>query len=252
MYDELNERTLGAVITDLKRAISNRKVEMTTEGLMVLGDTAITIGGVFDTSISRHELVQRAIDEQDPEKEAWMRKWVAAMGFNKTREGYFTEQHSADHNLIPAAGMKYILNVIFGSTLKKSTWYVGLFTDNYSPAQDWDVNWAGATSGPEAPELADAAYDESGRQAATFGTATGTTNGTIATSSATAFTLATGQADVAIYGATLNSSATVAYNVLPASSTEVLVAATKFGTAKTGLSAADVINVSYSITGSST
>jgi hypothetical protein len=254
MYDELNKRTLGAVITDLKRAISNRKVEMTPHGLMVLGDTDISIGGVFDTSISRHELVQRAIDDGDPEKEAWMRKWVAAMGFSRTREGYFTDHHSADHNLIPQAGMKYLLDVIFGSRSKFSTWYIGLFTSNHDPAEDWDCHWAGALSGPEATELADAAYDESGRQAAVFGSAangTASGTGTIATSAATAFTLATGQSAVSIYGATLNSIATVTYNVLPANTTEELIAATKFGSAKTGLGAADVINVSYSITGSS-
>jgi len=242
---EINQKTIGSVISDLKRALANRKIEVTPEGLMVLGDTNISIGGVFDTWVNRHELVQKAIDEKDHEKEAWARKWVSAMGFDKTGQGYFSEYCSADHNLIPDGGINYILNVIFGSTAKLSNWYVGLFTSDHTPAPDWGSNWAGATSGPDATELANAAYNETNRQLAVFGSAT---TKTIATSSATVFTLATGQSNVAIYGATLNSVSTVAYN----EANEILLAATKFGSPKTGLGAADVINVSYSITGSST
>jgi hypothetical protein len=186
-----------------------------------------------------------------------------AMGYTRTGEGYFTEQHSADHNLIPKAGIKYLLNVIFGSTSKESTWYVGLIASNHSPDADWTSVWAGATSGPEATELNDSvqyaaagstgnSYTASGRPAATFGSAadgSASGTGTIATSSATAFTLHTGSTAVSIYGATLNSTATCKYN--GTAGDEVLIAATLFGSAKTGLSAADIINVSYSITGSS-
>jgi hypothetical protein len=93
-------------------------------------------------------------------------------------------------------------------------------------------------------------YTASGRPSAAFGAAANgavSGTGTIATSSATAFTLQTGSTGLSIYGATLNSIATCKYNATD----KVLIAATEFGSAKTGLGAADVINVSYSITGSS-
>jgi hypothetical protein len=61
--------------------------------------------------------------------------------------------------------------------------------------------------------------------------------------------LQTGSTGLSIYGATLNSTNTCKYN--GTAGDEVLIAATEFGSAKTGLGAADVINVSYSITGSS-
>jgi hypothetical protein len=159
--------------------------------------------------------------------------------------------------------MKYLLNVIFGSTSKESTWYVGLIASNHSPDSDWTSVWAGASSGPEATELNDSvqyaaagstgnSYTASGRPSAAFGAAANGTapgTGTIATSSATAFTLQTGSTGLSIYGATLNSINTCKYN--GTAGDEVLIAATAFGSAKTGLGAADVINVSYSITGSS-
>lgn len=236
---------LSSLIRDLKRAVANKKYEHDGAMLRIGADVNLAIGGVFSSFIQRHARVQKAIDSGDPALVARLREEVRQLGFHRTREGYFSDQFSLDHNLIPNAGINFILDVIYGSTSKISTWYQGLFTSNSTPAAGWTSAWAGASSGPVATELPDASYDESGRQAAVFGSAT---SKKISTSTPTTFTLATGTSGITIYGSTLNESATVAYN----STDKKLVAATTFANAKSGLGAADVINVSYEITGSST
>jgi hypothetical protein len=204
----------------------------------------VQVGGVFDSQIQRHDLVQQAIDDGDVARERWLREWVRKTGALARREGYHVQQVGADHNLIPDAGINTLLDIIFGATSKITTWYQGPFTSNSTPGAAWVSNWAGAGSGPLATELANAAYDETNRQAATFGSAA---TKSIATSSATTFTIAAGQSDISLYGSTLNDIATVAYNATD----QVLMAATRFASAKTGLGAADVVNISYTISGSS-
>jgi hypothetical protein len=93
--------------------------------------------------------------------------------------------------------------------------------------------------------LANAQYDESGRRAATFGSASSSQS--ISSSTSTTLTIATGESGITLYGTTLNQSSTVAYNVTD----QVLLAATAFSSAKSGLGAADVINLDYTITASS-
>lgn len=243
------EFKLGAspvsLFKDLRRALANRKVDFTENGLMILREAGIQVGGVFESQVLRHDFVQRAIDEGDPDREAWAREWVRATGAHRNFTGYHTQQQSADKNLVPDAGLNTLLNIIFGSTAKISTWYQGPFTSNSTPGASWASNWAGASSGPLATELPNAAYDESNRQAAVFGAAS---SKTIATSSATTFTIAAGQSDLSIYGSTLNNIATVAYDATD----RVLMAATRFTSPKSGLGAADVVQISYSFTGSST
>jgi hypothetical protein len=153
---------------------------------------------------------------------------------------------SADHNQIPDAGINFLLNVIFGSTAKIGTWYHGPFKSNWASFTAAQSNWAGATSGPLATELANADYDETNRQAAVFGTPAAAK--TMTASAATRFTLATGASGITLYGSTLNSVATVGYNATD----QVLLAAAQFGSPKAGLGAADKIDIEYEIVGSST
>jgi hypothetical protein len=234
-----------SLLRDLRRLVAARRFEFNDEGLMVFrNDVNVQVGGIFDSQVQRHDLVQQAIDDGDKPRELWLREWVRKTGALARREGYHTQQAGSDHNLIPDAGINTLLDIIFGSTAKITTWYQGPFTSNSTPGAAWLSNWAGATSGPLATELANAAYDETNRQAATFGSAA---TKSIATSSATTFTLASGQSDVSLYGSTLNNVATVAYDVTD----KVLIAATRFSSAKTGLGAADVVNISYTISGSS-
>lgn len=234
----------AALQRDIQRAVTARAIEFDEQGRMILGNHInVRLGGVFTSGIERHRLVQEAIDKGDPEREAWARQMVAQLGCPRT--GYVLEQIGTDHNLIPDAGLNHYLDVVLGGGVQVATWYFGLFKSNWTPIAGALSNWAGAGSGPLATELAQAEFNESGRQAAVFGAAAAKVK---ATSTPSVFTLATGTSGISLYGATLNSTATVAYNATD----KVLVAATRFTTAKTGLGATDKANVEYTITGSST
>jgi hypothetical protein len=236
---------LAKIMRDLKRAEAQGKVSFTDDGLMIIGNAGLQVGGVFDSWIHRHELVQRAIDDADPEKEIWAREFVRLRGDLATRRGYFKTMESKEPNLIPNVGLNFVLNVLFFSTSKISTWYHGPFISNWTPVATAQSNWAGAGSGPLATELANAQFDESNRQAATFGTTASSQS--ISSSASTTITLATGESGITLYGTTLNQSSTVAYNATDL----ILLAATAFSTAKSGLGAADVINLDYTISASS-
>jgi hypothetical protein len=233
-----------SLLRDIKRAAADRAIEITDTGDVLIGrDVNFKVGGVFDAWISRSDEVQAAIDAGDTPREVFLRESMLASG--AVGRGYHNQQFSHDHNLIPDAGINALLMIIFGATAKVATWFQGPFTSNSTPGASWTSAWAGASSGPLATELANAAYNESNRQAAVFGAASAKS---IATSSPTTFTIATGQSGITLYGSTLNSTATVAYNATD----QVLMAATRFTSAKSGLGAADVVNISYTITGSST
>ena len=234
-----------ALKRDIQRAAANNMIEFDEQGRMVLGrDINVSLGGVFTSSIGRHDLVRQALEAKDPVLEAMARLQVARLGAG-ARGGYALEQISEEHNLIPDAGLNHYLDVVLGGGVQVATWYFGLFKSNWTPIAGALSNWAGAGSGPLATELLQAEFDESGRQAAVFGAAAAKVK---ATSTPSVFTLATGTSGISLYGATLNSTATVAYNVTD----KVLIAATRFTTAKTGLGATDKANVAYTITGSST
>jgi len=227
---------------DLKhvlQAVKDRKIEFTEDGLMVVRND-FRIGGAFHARILRDENVQRAIDDNDPELEVWARQRALA-GHGK----YFELSAERSPNLIPDAAINSILDVYFGAASKTTVWYVGCFTSDWTPSAGALSNWAGATSGPLATELPNASYTESYRQIAAFGTAA---SKKIATTAAATFTLATGISGVTLYGATLNSISTVAYNATD----QRLAAATRFATAKSGLSAGDKAEISYEVAGSST
>ena len=210
-----------------------------------LTDSAVFhIGGVFHSSVSRHEDIQRAIDDHDPEKEQWVRKQVAAKRRQLSKAGFVTVQEEHTHNLIPNKGLEFLLNLAFSSRAKVSTWYHGPFISNWTPPASAESNWAGVTSGPLATELPSAQFVESNRQPAMFADAT---DGTIETSGATQITIAAGVSGLTVYGTTLNSSQAVGYN----SSDQVLLAATRFATPKSGLGETDILNLSYTLTASS-
>ena len=230
----IGERELGHIL----QAVKDGKIEFTDDGLMVVRQD-FAVGGVFNARILRDELVQDAIEQGDPEMEAWARQQALAGKGN-----YFELSAERSPNRIPDAAINNILDVYFGSASKTSVWYIGCFTSDWTPGAGALSNWAGATSGPLATELPNASYTESNRQIAAFGSAA---SKKIATSTAATFTLATGISNVTLYGATLNSIATVAYNATD----QRLAAATRFATAKSGLSAGDKAEISYEVSGSS-
>ena len=206
---------------------------------------AFLVGGVFGASVSRHHLVQEALEAKDPEKVAWMRSFIRSKGFDKSKEGYVTVDQDAVPNIIPTVGLNFILNVLFHTTPKNSTWYHGPFTTNWVPTANAASNWAGSTAGPLATELQADQFTNTNRQPASF--STGAAEGSIAASSATQITIADGVESITVYGTTLNSTQQVNYNQTDA----VLLAATRFPNPKSGLGAADVLNLSYTLTVSS-
>jgi hypothetical protein len=52
------------------------------------------------------------------------------------------EDEQIDYNLIPAAGILHVLDVVFGATAKTATWYLALFSGNATPDSTWTAaNW---------------------------------------------------------------------------------------------------------------
>lgn len=218
---------------------------MTTLSQAVLAEPGkFNIGGVFSAEVMRHESVQRAIDDHDPEKEAWARHQVMKRGWTRTKEGFFVRDQERTPNLIPTQGLNFILNLVLSSRSKVTSWYHGPFTSNWTPTAGAKSNWAGASAGPLATELADAQFVETDRQGASFDTADA---GSIASSAPTQITIQTGVTNLTVYGTTLNSAQAVNYNMTD----QVLLAATRFTNPKSGLGEADVLNLSYTLTATS-
>lgn len=219
------------------------RMEFDEQGRLVICND-FRIGGVFTAKVLEHEMMARALESGDPGEVQWAERMIRDNGWVASGYGYYEKGQAASHNLLPVASRNNCLDVWLGNTAKSATWYIATFTSDWNTAgADAALsNWAGASSGPLATELADAAYDETNRQAATFGTAA--SGGVIASSAPTRYTLATGQSGVSIYGAVLTNVATVAYN----STDKILAAATSFPTPITGLAATHKIDLEYSLT----
>lgn len=205
----------------------------------------LVVGGVFHSWVMRHAAVQKAIEEGDPEKEAWLRQQLFASGAVNGDVGFEKMMESSDHNLIPDAGINAMLDILFRTAVtKKSNWYQGPIKTNVTPAAGWLSNWSGAGGAAPASELVPTTdYTVSARPEAVF-TAAGSKK---IACTATRFTLASGASGITLYGSTLNSVSMAAYNVTD----QVLAAATLFSTAKSGLGAGDKIDIEYEITGAS-
>jgi hypothetical protein len=237
---------IEALVREVKAAQAAGKIAFSDDGkLMILTPAKLAVGGVFNTWIMRHEAVQRAIEDGDPEKEVWLREALLRGGAEFSDAGYFRTMQSEDHNLIPDAGINHILDVVFRTAVsKKSNWYQGPIKTNVTPAAGWLSNWSGAGGAAPASELVPTTdYTVSARVEAVF-TAAGSKK---IACTATRFTLASGTSGITLYGSTLNSVSTAAYNVTD----QVLAAATLFSASKSGLGAADKIDIEYEITGAS-
>ena len=234
------------LLKELEAAVRRGEVEFDEEGRMLFPKTRLTVGGVFSGEVLEHEAVLMAKESKDLERELWMRKHVREIGDVFARRHYVMAQRVESPNRIPNGGLDFTLNLLMYTTAKISTWYYGPFTSAWVPPATALWNWAGVSSGPLATELPDADFDESGRQAAVFASAA--SSQTITNSSATSITFATGTSNISIYGLTLNESSTVAYN----STDKILLAATAFTNALTGLSAGSILNMGYVLGASST
>ena len=242
----VNEISYEALVREIKRAQAAGKIEFSEDGtLMVLPQANLEVGGVFHSWVLRHEAVQRAIEDGDPERESWIRESLLRNGAEFSDRGYFRTMDDSSHNLIPDAGINTMLELVFKTaTTKISNWYQGPFKTNVTPAAAWVSNWSGADGAAPGAELVPTTdYTVAARVEAVFAAASAKK----IACAATQFTLASGAADITLYGSTLNSISTAAYNVAD----KVLAAATKFSTAKSGLGAGDKILIEYEITGAS-
>lgn len=247
----MNDVSLEVLVREVKAAQAQGKLSFSEDGkLMILTPAQLTVGGYFNSSVLRHEQVQKAIEDGDPEREMWIRNQLMANGAEFSDQGYFRMMEGHDHNLIPDKGIEAILDIIFRTAVSKvSNWYQGPIKTNVTPAAGWLSNWSGAGGAAPASELVPTTdYTVAARVEAVFAAAGATTAKKIITSSPTRFTLQTGTSGITLYGSTLNSTATAAYNATD----KVLAAATLFGTAKSGLGAGDKIDIEYEITGAST
>jgi len=237
----LSKNPAASLVRDLKHALRNKKYELDGADLVV-PSSKIRAGGVFTSSILRHPAVQKAIEAGDKLAEAAARQ-VAFMAPDAACERMM---ESVDHNQIPDAGINFLLDLLFGSATKISTWYHGPFTTSWSSFAGAQSNWAGATGGPLATELPEASYTETNRRPAMF--ANPAASKSITASEPTRFTLAAGTSGITLHGSTLNETNTVAYNATD----KILLAAAQFGSAKSGLGEGDKIDIEYMIEGSST
>jgi len=241
---------MKALGKDISRAVMKNGYDM-SDGKLIIPAAKFAIGGVFSSEVLRHKSVQAALDEGDPEKADAMRLRAVRMGFAHTLEGYEPQQVSSDANIIPDAGINFILNLLCGSASKVMTWYQGLIAQNTTPNSSWGAGWSGTLThmANEFPDSSASAgegnfYTGSGRKSTVFGVAT---NRSILTSTASSFTMGTGTADATIYGSTLNSNSTVNWD----GTSGYLLSAALFSSPKSGLGAADILNVSYELRGTS-
>ena len=235
----MSEKRLNKILADIQAG----RYEMTENGVWISGERLLA-GGVFDINAKRHIDVIRAIEDGDPEREAWARQraLLATTGFE-------TVDASHDPNLMPAPGINFFLNLLVGAAIKKGAWYPSAFRNNVTPDDTWDANWAGASSGPKGQEINAGYVTASARAAASFGTAA---SKSITMSAAVEYTVKSGVTDLAVYGGTLNSSSAFGYDTAyDGANGHVLLAATKRASAVTGLAAGDKINISYTLSATS-
>ena len=160
--------------------------------------------------------------------------------------GFFTYEHVRDGevidtwqepNLVVDEGINYALDASFSGGTPITTWYVGVYKNNYTPIAG---NVASTFAGAGIANEANAEYDEATRPT---WTEAGVSAKTVTNSASPAvFTFNT---TVTIYGAFLIS------NNTKGGLTGTLAAASKFASSRAML-AADVLNVTYTITGTST
>ena len=160
--------------------------------------------------------------------------------------GVFTYNHIRDgkvidtweeENIVVNEGLNYVLDSAFSAATPITAWYIGLFKNNYAP-QATDV--AATFSGAGVANEATTEYTEATRPAWTeAGPAT-----QVITNSASPAVFTFGTA-VSIYGALLASLPT------KATASGKLAAASKFASIRSML-IADVLNVTYTLTISST
>lgn len=137
-------------------------------------------------------------------------------------EGVNGKDWRAHKNLLVDQGIVHILNVVFGSTSKISTWYLAPFSGSSAPAAGWTA--ANVVSNATEITSTTEGYTETPRQTVTFVNAT-SSDQIDNYASKCAFTIATATS-LTITGLFLSSVAT------RGGTTGTLISATKFTTAR--------------------
>lgn len=182
---------------NIAKEILRRKFERTESGELYLPGAKVFVGGVFGN-------------------------WV--------NDDIEDKQYSG--NIVVDQGLNHLLDVAISNGTQQSTWYVGIFKNNYSPvAGDTASDFAGAGKGNEA----NAEIDEAVRQ--TY-VEPGVSNKAITnTASPAVFTANT---SVSIWGGFL-----ISDNVLGGTS-GVLLAASRFPAVR-NLINTDILNITYEL-----
>lgn len=159
---------------------------------------------------------------------------LSKIGFVYTFQHFDEDMHLVDewseHNLVPTEGMNYILNAALAGGSASSTWYIGLFSGNYTPV----IGDTMATFPGNATEFT--GYTNSTRGTLTAGAvASGAWSNT---ASPFDFTF---NASGTIYGAFLSSVST------KSATTGTLLSATRFAASKT-VGSGEILRVTAGIT----
>lgn len=186
---------------DVARALRNNHFERVDDGTIFLPKQGISISGEFVHDVN---------------------------GLDQCRDG----------NLIVDEGLQNLLDVNFNSTSAITSWFVGLYSGNFSPANTWTA--ANVTS--NSTEFTN--YTQSTRVAWTSNGAASLGPNSVSNSSSTAqFTINTGGGTV--WGAFLASASA------KSATSGKLNSAAKFSASRT-LLAADNLNIGYTISMTST
>lgn len=153
--------------------------------------------------------------------------------FEATRNGK-TLWVETQGNIVTDEGLNYLLNSSITSGNQKTSWFVGLFSNNYTPVAGVTAATIAAASGETA------AYDEATRVAYVGATSAAES----VTNSASRATFSINADGTNIYGGFLVSEALK--SGADAGGTNVVLAATQFGSLKT-LDAGDQLLVTYTV-----
>ena len=156
--------------------------------------------------------------------------------FEQVRDGKVVDTWTQD-NIVVDEGLNYLLNSSLVAATPITTQYLGVFKNNYTPLA---ANVASTFTGSGVANEATTEYSESTRPV--WNRVTATAKVVTNTASPATFTFASG---VTLYGAFLVSTNT------KGGTTGTLIAASKFSSARVML-ISDVLNVTYSLTISST
>jgi hypothetical protein len=205
---------------------------------MELLKNLLTVGGYFETTIKRHRLLSKALEEGDPEKIKWVQRTIRALGLQRSQ--YDTILVSQDANLVTNEGLNAMLDAWLSGGTQITAYYVSLFESNSTPASTWIASTYRSTHVTEYTD-----YSESTRPAWADD---GPSGQSVANTTTPAEFTATNVASKNIYGAALISASNKSGT---GDSTAKLVAATRYSTARQ-IQNTDVATVKYTVSATST